>query len=416
MNNVQKQKKQRKNQKNIKDIKVIVNPKRKRKQGRGRYQLNDKYHLSEPVSIRNLGFGLSGKQLRNYVALTARKNKMDYLVGMLYPDVAQQQGLTVKCHSDVNIPTCTFSSHVYATFTTNTSGNMLLSWRPKLFVDSTITLTTWSAVTMNNNVALLGTGAAGTNTFALPTYKFGVSTDRYRLVSALFRVSYVGSVVNMAGTMYGCATFDELAIGRSGTDADTAIDRFGDFSIIQNGLWNKTSIIANNNTMEFLYVPMDPDDQFFEKTGYWNGAIMPGVPTGPLQPDGEGAHIGYVCAVNGAAVSSPCVRVDVYSNYEVIVDDTVAPIIRNSNLGPSQEEQSELMSKINQNISSVLISTPPNGKPRGYANITARRDFKAAQGSDIVLGSYHQSTPNNWYKKGKFGNNIEQLYDDDNDN
>jgi hypothetical protein len=152
--------------------------------------------------------------------------------------------------------------------------------------------------------------------------------------------------------MLSCATFDplEAAAGNAAQAvnlwAQSLVDRFGNFSLISNGLWNKTiNITAESEGLECLYVPMDPDDHMFQKIGTYYGETYPA--TGKIPPDTEGAHIGYVIAGRNFPASTSCIIANVYYNYEVIADPTSAPILRASS-------QTLLSSSENREVSDAM--------------------------------------------------------------
>jgi len=283
-----------------------------------------------------------------------KQAKRDYLIGMLFPAEAVERGLSVKCYSDFPLPTVSMGSHTYTTLTTNASGNFLASWRPKCFLTGSDSPNI-STFTWNNNVALTGSTSTGGNFFVQGlSYIHNTSIQRYRLVSAELKISYIGSVLNQAGNVSACATFDPLVMGSSSSYQDSLVDRFGTFSLVENGLWSqRCPITADANGLSVLYLPMDPDDLFFEKQGSWYNATMG---SGTVQsPDNEGAHINYVMIGQGLPASSTCVRVDIYSNYEVIVDPSANPMFKPKSSPISPEVHDAFTSGIKDHVGTLAV-------------------------------------------------------------
>jgi hypothetical protein len=258
-------------------------------------------------------------------------------MGLVHPDIAVRDGIGIKLPNDIPIPSASIGYHTQMQFSTNASGCFLATWRPNfLFTQSNLDYLGGNAagqLTFNNHSSLNGTAAVAYNYIVANGVYPNVAIQRYRLVSALLKVSYNGSVLNQAGTLLGCATFDPFAVG-AGTStqpvtsfSDTLVDRFGNFALIQNGLWNTTvNITKDSDGLEFLYVPTDPDDYTFQRDGSFYGyrITSPGV----YAPDNEGAHINYVVAGRNLPASANAIIIDCYYNYEVLADPTTAYILR----------------------------------------------------------------------------------------
>jgi len=295
---------------------------------------------------------LSKSNLVGRVNEYAQNTRAKYLAGLVHPDIAVQNQFPVKCYTDLPIPTATIGFHEQYQFTTSNVGTFLLSWRPGFLLTEGRRSTLGSNasnITYNNNAALTGLSGNANNTFVAKGYYPNVSLQRMRLVSALIRVSYNGSVLNQAGTMLSCAVFDSLPIAvLTSAVTDDRIDRYGNFSIIQNGLWNKTTDITNSSSgLECLYIPMDPDDFMFQQVDTYYGTSIGG---GLSYPDAEGAHINYILCGKNLPANTSCILVDVYYNWEVIADPTSAPILRGDQpmCDPQMREDT---SKVVQNLS-----------------------------------------------------------------
>jgi hypothetical protein len=178
----------------------------------------------------------------------------------------------------------------------------------------------------------------------------------------MIKVSYNGSILNQSGYIISCATFDNFkaCVGTSSLPVtnytDTLVDRFANFSLIQNGLWTKSIDVTKDAAgLSALYVPLDPDDLTFQVVDSFYGNLPTGA--GPVPTDYEGAHINYVFAGKNLPASSTCILVDVYYNYEVIADPSAAPIMRSNPSYLSKKEYEEINSSISSKVSS-LISKP----------------------------------------------------------
>lgn len=259
-----------------------------------------------------------------------------YLVGLVHPDIAVQKGIPVKLPSDVPIPTASIGFHVQQQYTTSAVGTFLLSWRPTLLMtEGNITSQVGvggqaSQFTYCNDVSLTGLASVAGNYFKPTGVYPSVSIQRYRMVSSMMKVSYNGSVLNQSGTMLGCATFDPFncyAALNFSTQSDTLVDRYGNFSLIQNGLWNQSiNITKDSEGLECLYVPTDPDDFMFQRAGTYYGSTV--QLNAYAYPDTEGAHVQYVVAGRNLPPNSSSIIVDFYYNFEVIADPTSAYILR----------------------------------------------------------------------------------------
>jgi hypothetical protein len=181
-------------------------------------------------------------------------------------------------------------------------------------------------ITINNNATLDGTASSGFNAFVtnLPGVPISGSFQRYRLVSCLIKVTITNTVLNMGGKMYSCATYDPFSIKYYSalSQNDTLVDRFGNFSIVRNGLWNTTVNVNETNCIEALWVPTDGYDYFFQRQYAYYGTAYSAVDT-LMTPSTDGAHIGYIFALNSLPANSTFV-VEQWANYEMIPDPTAA--------------------------------------------------------------------------------------------
>jgi hypothetical protein len=275
------------------------------------------------------------REMRMY----AKHVKDRYLVGLVHPDLAVQEQIPVKLYSDLPIPTASVGWHEQYNLSTSTNGTFLLNWSPGFFVTQDYldvnTLTGYSGISYNNSAGLTGNVGVAGNSFVAAGYTPNAAIQKYRLVSALIKVSYNGNVLNQSGTMISCCEFDRTTIAFGSAlapvsgFANPTVDRFGNFSLINNGLWNtQCNITEDSRGMECLYVPLDPEQYIFESQSVFRGASR--ASAGTATTTTEGAYINYVIAGRNLPVSTLCIIVDIFYNYEVIADTSAAPLLRSA--------------------------------------------------------------------------------------
>lgn len=308
-----------------------------RRRIRPRRLVRKKTQYIEPNRINDFR-NKTGDTLLRELKIYHRYVKNRYLLGLVHPDLAVKEQIPVKLYSDVPIPTASIGFHQQTQFTTSSNGTFLLSWRPNFIMTaadlSALSANDYSQITYNNSAALTGNTSVAGNAFVPGSVAPAILIQRYRLVSAIIKISYNGSVLNQSGTMISSCTFEPFSVavgsttGPVATNSDALVDRYGNFSLISNGLWNTSVDITNNSQgLEMLYVPTDPDDYVFSRQGrYFDQLVAVGLNAGPA----EGAHIQYVVAGRNLPASSPCVMMNVYYNYEVIADPTAASYLRSS--------------------------------------------------------------------------------------
>jgi len=292
----------------------------------------------EPTRIANFR-KYKGGDLLSEMQIYYKHVRDRYLLGLIHPDIAVKEQIPVKMYSDVPIPTASMGFHEQYNFSTNANGCFLLSWTPNFLVSQPYLtangLTQYSCLTFNNSASLTGSAVAAGNVYTLGAYIPNVDFQKYRLVSAMIKVQYNGAILDQAGTMFSCAAYDgfPVAVGNGVTQvttlSNTLADRYGAFSLIQNGLWNETTDISSNSAgLECLWLPTDPDSMIFDRTGAYKGqrSIVPAL----IPASDEGAYINYIVAGSNLPINARCILVDVYYNYEVIADPSAAPFLRSS--------------------------------------------------------------------------------------
>lgn len=323
-----------------------------------------------PINFRSVDKSTIIKLLEDYHRITRAR----YLFAMIHPDVAVTQGYQVKLYSDVPVPSSSIGFKSTYQLSTSEKGTFCLSWSPNFlctsqqlntdFPDNVNKL--YSNVAYSNSSGLTGS-EANNSFFYQPCYTPDIKLQKYRLVSALIKVKYNGSVLNQSGTMYSCATFDQLEVASGNVNFASNIPaaRFGDFSLIRNGLWNRSvNITSDADGIECLYVPMDPTDITFYPIGdYYGLGIDNKSGSGDSillrQQSTEGAHVNYIIAGQNLPASSSCIYVEIYSNFEVIADPQSAPVIRSSIESALSRADNHLVTDLTANMtkSGMLIRT-----------------------------------------------------------
>jgi hypothetical protein len=330
---------------------------------RGLGATDSRWHDEPTRAVDFRKFNVKNGEFEREMDAYARMTKARYLIGLIHPDIAVKEQIPVKMYSDVPIPTASVGWHEQYNFSTSLNGTFLLSFLPSYFCDQDFLssntggpYTGWSRLTYNSAAGLTGNAVVAGNAFVASSYTPNIATQRYRLVSCLIKVSYNGNVLNQSGTLVSCAVFDPMtpAIGTAASPvtgySNANIDRYGVFSLISNGLWNETvNITKDSEGLEALFVPIDPDDFTFDRTGTFKGSSKSAAGTFVL--GSEGAPISYVVAGKNLPVSTNCIIVDVYTNYEVIADATAAPFLRSApDTVYSSKDHSDIVDTVKKSI------------------------------------------------------------------
>lgn len=360
-------------QNNVKKIKKNYkknNKKNNNKKGKGNplsyFNFGGHKHTSEnPIGFRKV----HPAKAMSSILSTNKKNLIQYIYGLIHPDVAISDCLQVKKPSGIPIPSTTFGIKRNLTLKTNASGNLAIIWIPNFLesingfkdlyntykINGTLTGSITQANTAFTNLwycntdDLDGYTRTGLKWSANPINTLSQDFARYRLTSALIKVKYTGNKLNQAGMMYSSATYKQLpyisacSMSMASTlstesvpDADTYFGIFGKFDVTRNGQWNKSvNVTANANGLEALYVPTDPMNDVFAKDGF--------VPTTEKTTGSEtsnsfvccqyptNTNIKYSFVCQGLPPSTACVTIETYYNYEIIVEQEQMPYFHSSN-------------------------------------------------------------------------------------
>lgn len=358
---------------------------------------------SNPLNFRNNPKDRIVQLLEEYHRVTRAR----YLFAMIHPEVAVNQGYQVKLYSDVPVPSSSIGFKSTYQCSTSAKGTFCLAWTPNFLCTAQslsidfpdVPQPTYSNLSYNSSSDLDGTSANIDFDF-LPSYIPDIKLQKYRLVSALIKVKYNGSVLNQSGTMYSCATFDQIAVSSGYHDSlhpNVTVNRFGDFSLVRNGLWNRTvNITSDADGIECLYVPMDPTDMTFYPIGDYYGLgsdsiISEGTKKTLRQISTEGAHVNYVIAGQNLPPSTSCIYIEVYANFEVIADPQSAPVIRSSIESSLTRADNNILTDLTSNITKtgqLIRTSKPNTDWSSRIGDFVRKTYKIAKTAWPIVSKY----------------------------
>lgn len=392
----------------VDNLRAQVNNLKKKNRAKGRsfaYLKTAKDKLaSNPLSFRNNPKDKIVQLLEEYHRVTRAR----YLFAMIHPEVAVNQGYQVKLYSDVPVPSSSIGFKSTYQCKTSKQGTFCLTWTPNflctaqsLHLDFPDTINpVYSNISYNSDEALDGSAPNSRFQF-LPSYVPDIKLQKYRLVSALIKVKYNGSVLSQSGTMYSCATFDQISVASGSTTGSATYNnsstRFGDFSLIRNGLWNRTvNITSDADGIECLYVPMDPTDMTFYPIGDYYGlgsdqTVGTGADKTIIQISTEGAHVNYVIAGQNLPAYSSCIYIEVYANFEVIADPQSAPVIRSSIESSLTRADNDILTDLTSNITKtgqLIRTSKPNIDWSARISDFVRKTYRVAKTAWPVISKF----------------------------
>lgn len=288
----------------------------------------------------------------------------EYINAILYPEAVKY----AKIPSLFPVPTASFQTHFQCSLTTNATGQIAFTWNPWYMQDSGLS-PACSTFYVNNNAALTGNG----------TSNFFVSTDigytqmptgiysQYRVVGASCVVTYTGRMDIVSGIICLGVGMNQLANPAIATAVDTASAVFGNFNLIDELPFAKQS--QSINGARGIYFPIDNNMLEFAQ-----------IPTGSITPSVNTHYkTGFYFAFygNGLPVSSQCLRVDFFLDFEM----SVAPSFNNyiPQAYPSQKYTGNHLETISKNLNKEKIITDKDAASRfqstGNANVAGFGDF-----------------------------------------
>jgi hypothetical protein len=332
------------------------------------------------------------------------KRLADYITAILEPEYAVTEGFVARQPNLFPIPSTSISFRNNVNIATDENGDFALSWNPAFFsnletvskLHFTITDTEMKSFNTISHIMVRNSGQAGVMR-AIPCYVPDVAMSKYRLVSAKLKVTYIGSLLNKAGMMYACATYDQTPvvygyttgtnqlmklIQPNGSEADWSTgngpmaNTYRNMSeqTISNGVWNKSLNITNSNQgMTCLHIPTDPINEIFYPIGSYFGNtysqsttyVRPqlvdwAIPSSLISS--SGAQLCYLVCGHGLPPGVECINLQVYYTFEVIPTQLSAPFLRapKDNFSPGERD---LVRKVVQTVAdkvSVSASQPRN--------------------------------------------------------
>lgn len=385
----------------------VNNIKKKSKKNKSRvyFKNNKKDRIpSNPLSFRNHPKDKVVQLLEEYHRVTRAR----YLFAMIHPEVAVNQGYQVKLYSDVPVPSSSIGFKSTYQCSTSAKGTFCLTWTPNFLCTAQslaldfpqVENPFYSNIAYNFDQDLDGSAESPNRFFFLPSYIPDIKLQKYRLVSALIKVKYNGSVLNQSGTMYSCATFDQIEVAsgyNNGSTINVPASRFGDFSLVRNGLWNRSvNITSDADGIECLYVPMDPTDITFYPIGdYYGLGSDTNVSSGSTkllkQISTEGAHVNYIIAGQNLPTNSSCIYIEVYANFEVIADPQSAPVIRSSIESALTRADNDILTDLTSNITKtgqLIRTSKPNTDWSSRIGDFVRKTYRVAKTAWPIISKF----------------------------
>jgi hypothetical protein len=247
----------------------------------------------------------------------------EYINTILYPEAIKYS----KIPSLFPIPTASFQTHFQCSLITNATGQIAFTWNPWYMQDAALS-TSFSTFFVNNNNAL--NGSVSSNYFystdigytQMPTGIY----SQYRIVGASAVVTYTGRMDIVSGVICIGVGMNQIANpqpsgavgGTSTVDPSSAI--FGNFNLIDELPFSKQSQAING--ARAIYFPIDNNMQEFAQIPTGSGITTAAQMAANTYYKG-GFYIAFYG--NGLPISSQCLRVDFFIDFEM----TVAPTFNN---------------------------------------------------------------------------------------
>jgi hypothetical protein len=316
----------------------------------------------------------------------------EYVYGLFHPDAVYRENLNIKAPSILPIPTTNFAFKETFTISPNSYGNFLLVWSPNYLgsmdkipkVMNQTQIDGESAVGYFSNIYYDVSndldGNSNAQHYQAQTFKhINQVFNKYRLTSACVKVKYTGKVLNQSGMMSACASFMEfprtaICMKQSASMTSTyeipnlypQLQRLGDFDIIRQGQWAKTiSIVDEPSGITCVYIPTDTLSQAFVDNAetLTEKGVSKFYPLSPVGGVGtqwysRNANISFdICGygiVNDAS-DVPCITVECYYNYEIIVNEDQLSFFRPTT--PKIEmKEAEGVQRLTQQVASTVGS------------------------------------------------------------
>lgn len=313
----------------------------------------------------------------------------EYINAILYPEAIKY----AKIPSLFPIPTASFQTHFQCSLITNATGQIAFTWNPWYMQDAGLT-TAFSTFFVNNNNAL--NGSVSSNYFAstdigytqMPTGIY----SQYRVVGASCVVTYTGRMDIVSGVICIGVGMNQIANPQPSAAAtvDPASAIFGNFNLIDELPFSKQSQAING--ARAIYFPIDNNMQEFAQIPTGSSITTAAQMLANTYYKG-GFYIAFYG--NGLPISSQCLRVDFFLDFEM----TVAPTFNNyiPQAYPSQKYTGNHLETISKSINRQNVV---NDKVAADAIIQANAPATSITGAQdfgsflkAILGGISQMGP-----------------------
>jgi hypothetical protein len=320
---------------------------------------------------------------------------INYVAGILDPEFNYNTGVMVKQPSLLNVPSVSIPIKTLTTLPTQGFSSVCIAWNPSLFCTSQtlqnikigyniindekvpvyanrICSVLYSTGTLSAGLLEKPSSSWDAPVFGVPDNLPEVGVAKARLVSAKIKISFRGPILNQGGTVMACATYlgtpgviaattdtNEIwrnkpeMVGEEARNQATWRDMFApvqgqmynpdDLSpfeekIISNGIWAKNvNITKDANGISAVFIPSDPMDEIFYKTGTYYGEDVNQESLLSLKDKGttllysdKGAKLCYLFNVQGIPPELNPITIETYTNWEVIPTALAASTLRNT--------------------------------------------------------------------------------------
>ena len=322
---------------------------------------------------------------------------LQYIYALMHTDEIYNKGWAIKIPSRLPQPTTTFCFKDVEVLQPNASGNLGIVWTPNYLGTSDKIRSMFTGhqyqygafanlyINISNTV-----GSQPSNYFEGKLFRtLNQRFSKYRLVSAMIKIKYIGAVLNQAGTLSGCVSYSDFsrevyADNEPITNAkiraglfNQAFERFGNFDIIKSGLWSRTiSLTSDPEGLTAIYVPVDDLSEVFVDDAEMIAAHLEpghdgtGLNWGVINP--TNATPTYAFCVQGAPQNS-CIQVEMFYNFEIVIEDDQVPYFRTGYNALIESQHSQVVREAisNATIQHGIIH-PGSSYQDSFSNYAAR--------------------------------------------
>jgi hypothetical protein len=305
------------------------------------------------------------KQKRKQLMSYYNTQLVNYIHGLLHPELAVSGSDIPKCPSYVSIPTSNITFREAFDIDPDKNGEFVLCWTPNFLATAERINKMSSGACKDYSRNWLGGFDETYNEYGfypVAAYCPPASFRKYRLVSAGCKITYKGPTIERAGIVSYCLSYrqfpmvffkedenDFLSLKCFQNNMDprywgSDLDNF-DITTIQNGMWNQVKNVQRGQQVFVVSVPTDPSDFIFEDDGFFYASAS-ADDTLPIRTgnwtDGNGTSQTYAFNSQLAEDGTPCsyifkgtnltkdakLYVEQFYNFEVIPTEESATILR----------------------------------------------------------------------------------------